>query len=335
MTNANTDEPQPVSLRQVWPNESLDFTPWLADNLHLLGDAIGMELSLIQTEASGWAGYLDVLAEATGKGKVAIENQIEPSDSDHFARLIGYAANHDARILIWVAPQFWMYHLRQVAWLNQVMAGNGEVHVVAARLVPDDDGNLRPVGNEGIGPGFHAEFAQVDLDKYGPEWAVLKDGDLTETNQRYRDFFQGLLDDLRRARFTDNDYVRVGNYQTFPSGFAGIDYHVGFWSGPSLDVYLWIATWDTDINKQIFDTLHEQRTKIKEELPGVGWGRRDSQRMSAIYLQNPGSISDSSEKLVELREWASDVLPKFKSTIQPRLEKIMSELRPDYRETTE
>ena len=26
-----------VDIRNVWPNEGLDFTPWLAKNLHLLG----------------------------------------------------------------------------------------------------------------------------------------------------------------------------------------------------------------------------------------------------------------------------------------------------------
>lgn len=32
---------QQVSMRDIWPNETLDFTPWLAENLHLLGEAIG------------------------------------------------------------------------------------------------------------------------------------------------------------------------------------------------------------------------------------------------------------------------------------------------------
>lgn len=33
-------------LRTVWPQEALDFTPWLAqdDNIALLADAVGLEL---------------------------------------------------------------------------------------------------------------------------------------------------------------------------------------------------------------------------------------------------------------------------------------------------
>ena len=30
-----------VDVRTMWKHEALDFTPWLADNLHLLGECAG------------------------------------------------------------------------------------------------------------------------------------------------------------------------------------------------------------------------------------------------------------------------------------------------------
>ena len=90
----------------IWSNETSDFTPWLAENLHLLGHAIGVDLRLVQNEAYGYGGYTDILAESAEHGRVVIENQLEPSDNDHFVRLMGYAADHKAGILVWVAPKF-------------------------------------------------------------------------------------------------------------------------------------------------------------------------------------------------------------------------------------
>ena len=41
-------------LRRVWPHEALDFTPWLAEeeNLNLLSDAVGLEITVDETESS-------------------------------------------------------------------------------------------------------------------------------------------------------------------------------------------------------------------------------------------------------------------------------------------
>ena len=333
MTTPESESAYRAALREIWPNETLNFTPWLAENLHLLSKAVNMKLTSPQQEAPGWSGFLDILAEANGKGKVAIENQLEASDSDHFARLIGYAANHDTRILIWVAPQFWEYHLRQVAWMNEVMRDNGQIHAVAVRLV--HGGDLRPVGSDKNRGGFHAEFAPVDKD--GPEWAILRDGDLPETSQRYRDFFQELLGDLRRSKFADKDSVRVSNDQAFPSGFTNIDYHVGFWGGSNsvLSIYLYVVTFDPACNKRIFDPLYQHRQEIEEALPEVWWGKGNGQNEAVVGISIPGSIEDSEERLHKIRAWASKNMPKFKAVIQPYLDQVISELLSDAQETTQ
>ncbi|MCY3650060.1 MAG: hypothetical protein OXG40_09985 [Acidimicrobiaceae bacterium] len=39
-------------MRQLWPNEATDFTPWPADNIDLLGDALDMTLEEPKTETS-------------------------------------------------------------------------------------------------------------------------------------------------------------------------------------------------------------------------------------------------------------------------------------------
>ena len=41
-----------VGLRDVWPHEADDFTPWLAENISRLGEALGLDLELQETEAA-------------------------------------------------------------------------------------------------------------------------------------------------------------------------------------------------------------------------------------------------------------------------------------------
>ena len=41
-----------IDLRGIWPNEAANFTPWLAENISLLGEALGMDLELETAEAS-------------------------------------------------------------------------------------------------------------------------------------------------------------------------------------------------------------------------------------------------------------------------------------------
>lgn len=71
-----------IDLRKAWEHEALDFTKWLSkeENLALLSEEIGVELNLIETEASVGSFNVDILAEDSNGRKVVIENQLEITD---------------------------------------------------------------------------------------------------------------------------------------------------------------------------------------------------------------------------------------------------------------
>ena len=56
-----------LRVRGIWEcrYEALDFTPWLAGNLDLLGRELDMELELVQTEKPIGPLFLDILAKDT------------------------------------------------------------------------------------------------------------------------------------------------------------------------------------------------------------------------------------------------------------------------------
>ena len=39
-----------TNLRDIWPHEALNFTPWVAENVDLLGEAVGLEITAINDE---------------------------------------------------------------------------------------------------------------------------------------------------------------------------------------------------------------------------------------------------------------------------------------------
>jgi len=52
-----------VPIRNVWHNEEKDFTPWLKENIDLLSEILGIELSVIEREEKvGERFEVDLLA---------------------------------------------------------------------------------------------------------------------------------------------------------------------------------------------------------------------------------------------------------------------------------
>ena len=112
---------QPIRLSELWEHEARNFTPWLANNMMLLGAELNLELEVVKVEARlPNAGQVDILAQQVGTDTiVVIENQYGVSDDSHCLRLLGYAASADAGILVWVAEDFEDYHMKILSWLNR------------------------------------------------------------------------------------------------------------------------------------------------------------------------------------------------------------------------
>lgn len=118
----NLSKLEKVNLREVWKHEATDFTNWLAkpENLELLSDEIGINITLIQTEASVGKFNVDILAEEENTSrKIVIENQLESTDHDHLGKIITYASGFDAEIIVWIVKSVRDEHKQAVDWLNE------------------------------------------------------------------------------------------------------------------------------------------------------------------------------------------------------------------------
>ena len=138
-----------LDLRDYWKHEALHFTQWLAlsENLEQLGDEVGLDIKLIQTEAGVGKFSADILAEeeATGR-KIIIENQLELTDHSHLGQILTYAAGVEAEYLIWVVRDARDEHVQAAEWINDHT--NEKVNFFLVRV------ELWRIGNSDPAPKF-------------------------------------------------------------------------------------------------------------------------------------------------------------------------------------
>lgn len=135
-----------TNLRDAWQDEARDFTPWLAENISYLCDAVGMTLDVSDTEVAVDQFSADIVAEDTETGaRVLIENQLERSDHRHLGQIMTYLAGVEAKAVVWIAPSFTDAHLSAIKWLNENTKDEMGFFAVRLRVVRIGSGPLAPL----------------------------------------------------------------------------------------------------------------------------------------------------------------------------------------------
>ena len=180
-----------LDLREVWKHEALDFTNWLAENenLEALSDAVGVDIKLIQTEASVGKFNVDILAEEdlTGK-KIIIENQLESTDHDHLGKIITYASGHDAEIIIWIVKDTRDEHQKAIEWLNDHTDQDISFFLIRIELWKIDDSKPAPKFEIVVSPNEWAKAIKSNPAKK----------ELTNTKLQQLDFWDKLKKYIQR-----------------------------------------------------------------------------------------------------------------------------------------
>ncbi len=141
-----------VPLRELWPDEARDFTPWLADNLDLLAEHLGLQLALVEQEASAGDFAVDIVAETEKGDTVVIENQLERTDHDHLGKLITYLSNLDAKVAIWITANPRAEHEKAVQWLNELAPADTAFYLVKVEAYRIEESPPAPLFTVVAGP---------------------------------------------------------------------------------------------------------------------------------------------------------------------------------------
>ena len=308
-----------TKLRSIWEHEAHDFTPWLADNLNVLGESLGMSLELEGTEVAVGGFSLDLQAIDLGSGdKVVIENQLETTNHPHLGQLLTYAAkfDEDSTTVIWIAKSFRKEHRKALEWLNHRTDSDTMFFGVIVEVISIDDSKPVCYFKPAIIPSKWPRNRRKQAAK-----GVLVNG------KRYQEFFQALIDDLRENyQFTNDEEVGETNSWEFSSGNKGVRFCAAFYQHeggrPCIEVYIDLKSKEKDKNKEfnkaLFDALRSEQKSIEESLSaGLNWERQDDYVTSRIRLYRDGSIESSSEELKKIHAWMIENLLAFKKIFSP------------------
>lgn len=286
-------------LRTVWPHEALDFTPWLAqdDNITLLADAIGIDITVDETESSVGDFNVDIFASETGTDrKIIIENQLEDTNHDHLGKLITYASGKSADIVIWVVKQAREEHKAAIEWLNNHTDDSVGFFLCEIKLYR--------IGNSEPAVKFEVIEKPNDWTK-----EIKKSESINETQQLRYDYWVAFKNPTFAKNFKKRKPSK-NHWLNFSIGSSACHIAVSqIKQRNELDVELYISD-DTEL----YNSLYENKTDI-ELTSGLSfdWRELPDRKASRIVLEKSVQLENKNAWGSQF-EWLIDVMVKMKTT---------------------
>ena len=313
-----------IPLSEIWKNEASDFTPWLESNIQTLGDALGMDLEIIDREASVGDFSLDLRAQDLGSSRtVVIENQFKRTDHDHLGKLLTYAAGFDASIVVWISEDIRDEHRQALEWLNQRTDTETQFFGVVLEVLRIDNSN----------PALEFKLV-VSPNEWQKSQKQKTSTDPSSRGEKYRSYFQILIDELRENyKFTGAKVGIAQNWYNFSSGFGEIRYGAWFAKGGKVLTYVNIRQKIDEQRIKIFNMLENRKREIGSNFGSpLEWSRDAEKSTSRIAISRDGDIELPDSELEEIRRWHIENLLKLKEVFQPEIEKALETLNSSEKE---
>ena len=280
MTNLGTLK-KITDLRSIWPHEALNFTPWVAENVDLLADAVGLDITVDETESSVGDFNVDIYASETGTDrKIIIENQLEDTDHDHLGKLITYASGKGADVVIWVVKHAREEHKAAVEWLNNHTDDKIGFFLCEIKLFQ--------IGDSQIAPAFTVVERPNDWTK-----EIRKTASANSTQQQRLEYWQAFND----YAFTDANFSRIFNKRK-PTTDHWMDFGIGssachiavsqIQKRKAVDVELYIND-----DKELFKSLFAHKDEIEKNMEmELEWKELPERKASRILIEKTVDLDD-------------------------------------------
>jgi len=300
-----------VNLRDIWKHEASDFTVWLCDNIEVLNEAVGMELSNAEREQSTGNFNVDVKAEDEAGNTVIIENQLGKSDHGHLGKVITYLSAFEATKAIWIVSDPKEEHIGAINWLNEG-DNNCDFYLLKIEGIRIGDSNPAPLITKIVGPSIEAKqigkIKKADSERHQLRlrfWTKL----LEVSKQRHKLF----------SSISPTTNIWISTSAGLPKGVS-----YAYWltkDGVRLQVQIDAGRDSENYNLRVFNLIKEHKDEIENALGyELNWDEAEGNRRCAIKKQlndggyrNPESewefIAEKAvNRMIELEEATKQII---------------------------
>lgn len=304
-----------VDLRSLWKKEDKDFTPWLAqeENIRLLGEAISIDLEVINQEESVGSFRADILCkDAFSDNYIVIENQLERTDHNHLGQLITYAAGLNASTIIWISPNFTEEHRAALDMLNNITDESFQCFGIEIGLYRIGDSDPAPMFNVVSKPNNWSKQAKK----------TAESSELSGTQLFQMEYWQALKNFMEEHKSSVKmRNPKAQNWSDISIGKSDVWISAAVYS-KSTTIEIWLVMRGEQA-KQNFDKLYEiayddSLTQIDK---GIDWNRMDDKIQSAVILRKDADYTNRPDWNNQF-QWLKENLEKYVKFFKPLLTKI-------------
>lgn len=303
-----------LDARKVWTHEARDFTPWLKENISLLGEALGLDLDLVEAEVPVGPFAADLVAKDVSNDRwVVIENQLEATDHGHLGQLLTYGAGTEAAVFVWISPQFREEHRAALDWLNEHTDEGSLFFGVVLELLAVDDSLPAP------------NFRLVSFPNAWRKSGGSTPKAVSKKGAAYAQFFADVLA-VFKERYpgeTNASKASADSWLGIGIGRTGLYTAWAFTIDRRFRVELYIDFGSASASRTFFDRQREDSQNIESELGHpFEWEDLEGKqacRISSYYPQSPISVLDDDSIIDPLKEWAVEEMKRLRGVLGPRV----------------
>jgi len=274
-----------VDLRKVWIKEATDFTTWLENNLDILSEHIGFDLSPLEREKSVGTFSADIFAEGPNGDTVVIENQLEKTDHEHLGKLITYLSNLEAKTAIWITSNPRPEHITAINWLNEISPTDTSFFLVKLEAYKIGDSEPAPLFTAICAPSEEAK--QIGEQKQN----------LAERHLRRLNFWKQLLEKAKsKTNLHSNVSPSKDHWVAAGAGKAGMGWSYGITMDKGLaELFIDRGPEKKDETDKIYEKISNDREKIDKQFgEPLIWDRVEGRCVCRIKsLSEIGGLKDT------------------------------------------